>query len=34
MDRRDFFAALGGGVGVMLVEDDVYAQETGGSRGI
>ena len=33
MNRRDFFAVLGGGVVVMLVEDDVYAQETGGGRG-
>ena len=32
MNRRDFFAVLGGGVVVMLV-DDVYAQETGGGRG-
>lgn len=32
MNRRDFFAVLGGGVLVMLVDDDdVYAQETGGS---
>jgi nicotinate dehydrogenase subunit B len=28
--RRDFFAALGGGIVVMLVEDEVFAQETGG----
>jgi nicotinate dehydrogenase subunit B len=33
MNRRDFFAVLGGGVLVMLVDDDVYAQETGGGRG-
>jgi len=33
MNRRDFFAVLGGGVVVMLVEDDLYAQETGGGRG-
>jgi nicotinate dehydrogenase subunit B len=29
MNRRDFFAVLGGGVVVMLVEDDILAQETG-----
>ena len=29
MKRRDFFAVLGGGVVVMLVDDDVYAQERG-----
>ncbi len=33
MNRRDFFAVLGGGVVVMLVDDGVYAQETGGGRG-
>ena len=33
MNRRDFFAVLGGGVVVMLVEDGVFAQETGGGRG-
>ena len=31
MNRRDFFAVLGGGLVVMLVEDEIYAQETGGS---
>ena len=30
MNRRDFFAVLGGGVVVMLLDDDLYAQETGG----
>ena len=30
--RRDFFAVMGAGVVVMLVDDDVYAQETGGGR--
>jgi isoquinoline 1-oxidoreductase len=33
MNRRDFFAVLGGGVLVMLVDEAVYAQETGGGRG-
>ena len=33
MNRRDFFAVLGGGVLVMLVDDGVHAQETGGGRG-
>ena len=33
MNRRDFFAVLGGGVLVMLVDDDILAQETGGGRG-
>ena len=33
MNRRDFFAVLGGGVVVMLVDDEIYAQETGGGRG-
>ena len=33
MKRRDFFAVMGGGVVVMLVDDDVYAQETGRGRG-
>jgi len=30
MKRRDFFAVMGGGVVVMLADDDIYAQETGG----
>jgi isoquinoline 1-oxidoreductase len=29
MTRRDFLAALGGGITVLLVEDDIYAQESG-----
>src|SRR5215468_3705318 len=28
--RRDFIAALGGGIIVMIVDDEVFAQETGG----
>src|SRR5262245_15380403 len=28
--RRDFIAALGGGIVVMIVDDEVFAQETGG----
>ncbi|MCX6633252.1 MAG: molybdopterin-dependent oxidoreductase [Candidatus Solibacter sp.] len=31
MKRRDFFAVLGGGI-VVLLEDEIYAQETGGPR--
>jgi isoquinoline 1-oxidoreductase len=34
MTRRDFLAALGGGITVLIVEDDIYAQESGrGGRG-
>jgi isoquinoline 1-oxidoreductase len=33
VNRRDFFAVLGGGVVVMFIDDDIYAQETGGGRG-
>ena len=28
--RRDFFAVVGGGIVVLIAEDDVFAQETGG----
>jgi nicotinate dehydrogenase subunit B len=28
--RRDFMAALGGGIVVMIAEDEIFAQETGG----
>src|SRR5882757_9698175 len=28
--RRDFFAVLGGGIVVMIAEDEIFAQETGG----
>ena len=31
MNRRDFFAVLGGGI-VVLLDDEIYAQETGGPR--
>ena len=31
MKRRDFFAVLGGGI-VVLLEEEIYAQETGGPR--
>ncbi len=31
MKRRDFFAVLGGGI-VVLLDDEIYAQETGGPR--
>jgi isoquinoline 1-oxidoreductase len=31
MRRRDFFAVLGGGI-VVLLDDEIYAQETGGPR--
>jgi nicotinate dehydrogenase subunit B len=31
MRRRDFFAVMGGGI-VVLLEEDVFAQETGGPR--
>ncbi len=31
MKRRDFFAVLGGGL-VVLLDDEIYAQETGGPR--
>ena len=31
MRRRDFFAVMGGGI-VVLLEEDLYAQETGGPR--
>ncbi len=31
MKRRDFFALLGGGI-VVLLDDEIYAQETGGPR--
>src|ERR1035441_1727282 len=29
MTRRDFLATLGGGITVLLVEDDIFAQESG-----
>jgi isoquinoline 1-oxidoreductase len=31
MKRRDFFAVVGGGI-VVLLDDEIYAQETGGPR--
>jgi isoquinoline 1-oxidoreductase len=31
MKRRDFFAVLGGGI-MVLLDDEIYAQETGGPR--
>ena len=31
MKRRDFFAVLGGGI-IVLLDDEIYAQETGGPR--
>ena len=31
MKRRDFFAVMGGGI-VVLLDDEIYAQETGGPR--
>ena len=33
MTRRDFLAALGGGITVLLVEDEIYAQESGRGGG-
>ncbi|MEO8595644.1 MAG: molybdopterin cofactor-binding domain-containing protein [Candidatus Solibacter sp.] len=33
MKRRDFFGVLGGGILVLLEDDAIYAQETGGPRG-